>query len=58
MNAFLDLAERQIAAPRKAQMRAAEKRAARKTATEKALDERNALRRSGAPGAASASRRC
>ncbi len=42
MNAFLDLAERQIAAPRKAQMRAAEKRTARKLAMEKALDERDA----------------
>lgn len=41
MNAFLDLAERQIAAPRKAQMRAAEKRTARRIAMEKALDERD-----------------
>jgi hypothetical protein len=39
--AFLELGERQVAAPRKARMRAAETRAARKkTATETALDER------------------
>jgi hypothetical protein len=41
-NAFLDLAERQIAAPRKARMRAAEKRAANK---DKAEIEREDLRR-------------
>lgn len=38
---FLDLADRQIAAPRKARMRATEKRAARKTAAETALRERD-----------------
>ena len=36
MNAFLDLAERQIAAPPKSRLRAAEKRAARKAAEERA----------------------
>jgi hypothetical protein len=41
MNAFEELAERQIAAPRKARMRAAEKRAA--TAAEKALAERERM---------------
>jgi hypothetical protein len=40
-DAFLELSERQIAAPRKARMRAVEKRAASKTAAEKALDARN-----------------
>jgi hypothetical protein len=41
MNAFLDVAERQISAPVKARRRAVEKRTARKDAMEKALDERD-----------------
>jgi hypothetical protein len=42
-DAFLDLAERQIAAPRKARMRAAEARAARKAAADEALAERGEM---------------
>jgi hypothetical protein len=42
-DAFLDLAERQIAAPRKARMRAAEVRAARKAAADEALAERGEM---------------
>jgi hypothetical protein len=40
VNPFLELAERQIAAPRKAQMRAVERRAA-KTAADSALEQRD-----------------
>jgi hypothetical protein len=43
VSAFLDLAERQIAAPRKARMRAAEVRAARKAAADEALAERGEM---------------
>jgi len=45
MNAFTDLAERQIATPCKARMRAIERRAAHKTAAEKALAKRDKLLR-------------
>ena len=43
MNAFENLAERQISAPRKARLRAAEKRAERKAAERKAAKERQQL---------------
>ena len=43
MNAFEDLAERQISAPRKARLRAAEKRSERKVAERKAAKERQRL---------------
>ena len=43
MNAFEDLAERQISAPRKARLRAAEKRGERRAAERKAAKERQQL---------------